>query len=123
MKRQRLLVEKAAARKMDYHPTRQFTHSVIDSHLEALDLIDGGTKAVNRTAEVRKGLDDVFAAIMAGETGRALYMLGIINHEMLSSDYRRYPTWEDQQPRIDEEFGARVVPNVENPVNRKVRGE
>jgi hypothetical protein len=115
MKRETLQAEKAAARKMDYQPSTQFTHSVIDSHLEALDLIDGGTKAANRTAEVRKALADVRDTIVAGETRKAHYMLGVVMSEMLSSDYRRYPTWEDQQPRIDEEFAGMVGVKIVTP--------
>jgi hypothetical protein len=124
MKRETLQAEKSAARKMDYHPQRQFVHSVVDSHLEALDLLDGGTTAANRTAEVRKGLADV-RTVLTGRLDRleqaetyvglvdeaaairkAVFMLDVISREMLSSDYRRYPTWADQQPRIAEEFGA-----------------
>jgi hypothetical protein len=113
MKRETLQAEKAAARERDYQPSRQFAHSVIDSHLEALDLIDGGTKADNRAEEVRKALDDVRDKIAAGETRKAHFMLGVVMSEMLSTDYRRYPTWADQQPRIDEEFGGVKIVTLE----------
>ena len=100
-------------------------HALIDSNLQLLDLIDGGTTAANRTAEVRKGLGDVRAvlneildnvpadlepAVINGsplitDVSKALFMLDIISRDMLSSAYRRYPAWDDQKPRIEEEFG------------------
>lgn len=126
MKRETLQAQKRAARTPDYQPSLQFTHAVIDSHLQALDLIDGGTTAANRTAEVRTALADVAAALhdilgnisadlqpavvdgapLIADVSRALFMLELISCEMLSSDYRRYSTWADQQPRIEEEFSA-----------------
>lgn len=126
MKRETLQAEKRAAKRPDYHPSLSFTHAVIDSHLEALDLIDGGTTAANRTAEIRAGLADVTAilhdildnvpvdlepAVIDGqplvtEVSKAVFILELISSEMLSTDYRRYGTWADQLPRIEEEFGA-----------------
>lgn len=126
MKRETLQAEKRAARRPGYHPSLQFTHAVIDSHLQALDLIDGGTTAANRTTEVRAGLADVTAVLhdildnvpvdlqpavidgkpLVTDVSRAVFMLELISREMLSTDYRRYGTWADQLPRIEEEFSA-----------------
>lgn len=111
MKRETLQAEKRAAKRPDYHPSLQFTHAVIDSHLQALDLIDGGTTAANRTTEIRAALDDLRKEVAGGrgnplQLDKALFMIDLISREMLSSDYRRYSTWADQQPRIEEEFGC-----------------
>jgi hypothetical protein len=90
---------------------QQIMHALTDHGLEALDLIDGGTTAANRTTEVRKALADVREMLMndlglpGGPVDKAVFMIDIISREMLSSDYRRYSTWEDQKPRIAEEYG------------------
>jgi len=125
MHRETLQTLKRAARKMDHHPSTQTEHALIDHGLEALDLIDGGTTADNRITEVRKGLNavrvllatiqdaipvDLEPAVVDGgplvdDLAKAVYVLDLISTEMLGTDYRRYSSWADQLPRIEEEFG------------------
>lgn len=126
MHRETLQALKRAARKMDHYPSPQTEHALIDHGLEALDLIDGGTTAANRIAEVRKGLNavctllgtiraaipvDLEPAVVDGgplvdDLAKAVYALDLISTEMLGTDYRRYSSWADQLPRIEEEFGG-----------------
>ena len=117
MHRETLQTLKRAARKMDHHPSTQTEHALIDHGLQALDLIDGGTTADNRIAEVRKGLDEVRQLIISGQytaqryyrgikaLEKAVFALDLISREMLSPDYRRYSTWADTRQQVEEEFG------------------
>lgn len=90
-------------------------HALIDSNLEALEIIDGGTTLANRNKEMRLGLAELRSEVeklaqtatdsMHPEFGpRALFILDLVAG-MLTTDYRRYGTWADIRPQIDEEFG------------------
>ncbi len=43
---------------------------------------------------------------LVDDLNKAIYMLDLISKEMLSTDYRRYSSWADQLPRIEEEFSS-----------------
>jgi hypothetical protein len=121
--RQRLLEEKRLARKVDYHPTAQTVHMLIDHGLEALTLIDGGTTLANRNREVEAGLSElrlvlheildnvptdlepavVDGGALAADISKAVYIADLVAG-MLTTDYRRYSTWADIRPQVEEEF-------------------
>lgn len=126
MKRDKLQNLKSVMHKMDFRPSHQQFHALIDHGLEAMDLIDGGNTMPNRITEVRKGLNAVRVALadvkdnvdlglepavvdgqpLVDDLNKAIYMLDLISKEMLSTDYRRYSSWADQLPRIEEEFSS-----------------
>jgi len=99
--------------------TMQLLHSLVDSNLEALELIDGGTTLANRNTEARNGLGELREVLLNAaravslahqdeaqyQLDRASFILGLIDRQMLTTDYRRYSSWADIRPQITEEFG------------------
>mgnify|MGYP006951205622 CR=1 FL=1 len=118
MKRHTLQARKAQAR-TGVVPDIHATHALIDHGLEALDLIEGGTTLANQYKEIKVGLADVRKQIELIDNAqthdepymaeqfrkRALYMLDLVAG-MLTTDYRRYPTWADVRQQVDEEFDS-----------------
>ena len=123
MRREKLQALKNAARKMDHHPSTQTEHALIDHGLEALDLIEGGTTLANQYKEVKAGLAelrvqlstildnipaDLEPAVVDGEPlirdlSKAIYVTDLVAG-MLTTDYRRYPSWADVRQQMEEEF-------------------
>ncbi|EIU86259.1 hypothetical protein [Mycobacteroides abscessus] len=59
---------------------------------------------MNMPKQVRKAATDVQAALDAGDTDRARYMLGLLV-EMVSEPQARWQPWSYYVPRVAEEFG------------------
>lgn len=121
MTRQKLYEIKSAAKKAPFTPTPQMIHSLVDSHLEAYDKIDGGhgfqLDQHKVRHEVREAFKDLRPAVeqlahtatdsMHPEYGPyAVYIVDLIE-EMLSEKRRPefHQVWDYYRPRIDEEFG------------------
>lgn len=110
IKRETLLAEKRAARKMDYHPDLRTIHMLLDASLELVDSVDGGTKQRDWEQErnevdkqVPLALFDMRTALLAGDVEKAKYITECIQ-EMVSAKLRNRKKWSWYQPRIEEEF-------------------
>jgi len=98
--------------------TMQLLHSLTDHGLEALEVIDGGTTLANRDTEVHNGLGEMREVLLNAaravslahqdeaqyQLDRASFILGLIDRQMLTADYRRYSAWADVRLQIEEEF-------------------
>lgn len=108
MGRQRLQELKKLNRKMGYHPDRQTIHALIDHGLEAWDVIDGGRTVTDRNKEIKAGLAELREEIehlrhRPDFVPRAIYLVDLVE-SMLTTDYRRYSSWADVRPQMEEEF-------------------
>lgn len=112
IKRETLLAEKRAARKMDYHPDTRTVHMLIDASIELLDAVDGGTSQRDWAQQRREmdkqvvlALADLQAALVAGDILMATF-IGELMAEMVSEKRLGWrKEWSWYQPRIEEEFG------------------
>lgn len=57
MKRETLLRTKSVMHKMDFHPSSQLTHILVDSHLEALDRIGELTRIIEQVEGLARTFD------------------------------------------------------------------
>ena len=110
IRRETLEAEKRASKKMDYHPTLQTVHMLLDASLELMDAVDGGAAQRNWERErldldkqVMLALLDMRAALLADDVKKALYITDCIQ-EMAGAKLRNRRRWSWYQPRIEEEF-------------------
>jgi hypothetical protein len=116
IKRETLLAEKRAARKMDYDPSTSTIHMLLDAGLEMLDTIDGGTSQRDWVQERRTmdnqvmlALDDLQAELVAGDIERATFIVELMAEMLNEKRLGWRKEWSWYQPRIEEEFGMRGV--------------
>ncbi len=57
MKRETLLRTKSVMHKMDFYPSSQLVHSLVDSHLEALDKIEELARTIERVEGLAAAFD------------------------------------------------------------------
>jgi hypothetical protein len=122
MKKQTVVEIKRAAKKMDFHPDVATIHSLSDSLLEAIDLLDAAHLNQGERHEVRLGLDDLRNALSEGivfahrhtTTGSVQTMRffdkAVLISELIDEMLTAPPApkwrkrWDHYQPRIKEEF-------------------
>lgn len=96
---------------------RQIVYSLVDSNLEALDLLDGGMDAKERERQISLALADVRATLDgvedAGTTpldcwnriAKARFVLDMVEQLVKAKGTAWMRKWDWYQPRIAEEFG------------------
>ncbi len=113
MKRQTLHTWSKQVHAGDPLPTsdKQALNTLIDSHLEAMDIIDGGDgrrtweqDRANWDKQIRLALADLRVAIeQLPDANKAIYILVKVD-EMLASKLAWRKNWADMQAQIAEEF-------------------
>jgi hypothetical protein len=117
MSRDKLLALKKAARRKTAGMELPIAtmHALIDSNLEALDRLEGGTSTQERRAELAErerqvglALRDLEVSIRTegASTAKQLYILDMINDMLKATGPKWHREWSWYTPRIEEEFGA-----------------
>lgn len=126
MSRDKLRQVKSAARKMDFHPTTQLIHTLVDHGLEVLDELEGGRSTQELRAELKErerqvglALDDLH--VWAREAYAATYRDGnlrtvdtvakvrvgieLVKQMITAKGPKWRREWSWYTPRVSEEFG------------------
>jgi hypothetical protein len=111
IKRETLQALKKASRITGNAPDVHTARILIDSHLEALDALDGGRDAQERERQVRLALADLQAVLYTDpftpvDLSKAQFVTELVDEMLKAKGPKWSREWAWYRPRIGEEFGS-----------------